>query len=151
MVKIELSIPNFRCFTSFVHKDREQVIDQLEIELRDYSSRINLLALSREQGTYQLTRFIRTWANAIDLSCEREVHLGATRLLRKSGYPYKGYLDFVIGRWLAIEIDSANKHWSLKKLEDAAQRGFVPVWIRWCAPQKLSVPPTVRLILLPTR
>jgi hypothetical protein len=134
-----------------VLQTREKLIDQFEIELHNYSSRINLLALTKTQGTEQLARFIRNWARSQHLRCDREVHLGATRSLAKSGYFYKGYLDFVIGESLAIEIDSTNKRWSLMKLEHAAQFGFAPVWIRWYSAQSFSVPTTVRLIMLPNR
>jgi hypothetical protein len=130
---------------------QQELIDQLEIELHGYSSRMNLLALNKAQGTQRLTRFIHDWAHSRNLLCEKEVCLGATRTLVKSGYIYWGYLDFVIDEWLAIEIDSSNKRWSLEKLEHAAHVGFVPVWIRWYSAQRFCVPPTVRLIMLPNR
>ncbi len=132
-------------------KARQELVDQLEMELRGLASRIHLLTLSRTEGTQELTAFLCHWAKVRHLNCAREVFLGATRPMRNSGFLYRGYLDFVIDDWLAIEIDSANKRWSLSKLDDALRRGLTPVWIRWCSPQKLCVPPAVRLILLPTR
>lgn len=128
---------------------REGLINQLEAELRSYASLIHLSTLGRAQGTQGLIQFLRSWARSRSLFCELEVNLGATRVLR-SGYLYRGYLDIVIDRWLAIEVDSGNKRWSLTKLEDAQRRGYVPVWIRWRSPQKLHVPSSVRLILLST-
>lgn len=132
-------------------KNRAELIDHLEIELQDYSSHIKLIEMGRAQGTERLTRFICNWARSYDLHCQREVHLGATRLLPKSGYFYKGYLDFVLSGWLAIEIDSSNKHWSLNKLEHAAQIGLAAVWIRWYSAQKFCIPQGVRLIMLQYR
>jgi hypothetical protein len=110
------------------------------MDLHGYSRLVDLLALSKANGTHQLAGFIRSWAHSRNLVCEQEVHVGACRQLKKSGYLYRGYLDFVIDRRLAIEIDSTNKRWSLIKLEHAAQVGLAPVWIRWCSAQKLCVP-----------
>jgi hypothetical protein len=47
-----------------------------------------------------------------------------------------GYIDLVIRRArpdpdLAIEIDSADKQWSLTKLRYAASAGMHPIWVRW--------------------
>lgn len=130
---------------------RQELVDRLEFDLHRYASQIHLLDLSRPQGTKELNNFLCRWALMHKLNYAREVCLGAARRTRKSGFPYRGYVDFLVDGWLAIEIDSANKRWSLAKLEQASQRGFIAVWIRWKAPQKVKVPATVRLILLPTR
>ena len=129
----------------------QELVDQFELDLRSHATAISLDVLCRTDGTFELTRFIYKWSLSHGFHCEREVYLGSDRISRKTGRAYRGFLDFVIGHWLAVEIDSSNKRWSLAKLEDAAQRGYVPVWIRWSTPQKLHVPSYIHLILLPSR
>ena len=47
-----------------------------------------------------------------------------------------GYVDLMIRRGpsgpdLAIEIDSADKQWSVAKLRHAAAAGMIAIWVRW--------------------
>ena len=130
---------------------RQELVDLLEMELRSYAAGISLVALGRTHGTLELTKLVCNWAHAHHLRCEQEVDLGLARFSRRTGHSYRGLLDFVIGQWLAIEIDSSNKHWSLTKLLHAGQLGYVPVWVRWFTPHRLYVPTAVHLIVLPDR
>ena len=50
--------------------------------------------------------------------------------------PRLGYVDLMIRRGrhgpdLAIEIDSADKPWSVAKLRHAAAAGMIAIWVRW--------------------
>jgi hypothetical protein len=49
---------------------------------------------------------------------------------------HMGYVDVIVRRGgsepdLAIEIDSADKPWSLTKLRHAAAAGMQAIWVRW--------------------
>ncbi len=46
----------------------------------------------------------------------------------------------------AVEIDRANKQWSLEKLVRAQQAGFTSVWIRWRNPIRMTIPEQIYLI-----
>jgi hypothetical protein len=51
------------------------------------------------------------------------------------------------GSAISVEIDRGNKSWSLRKLEYAAGRGDLALWLRWNSFQPRSdVPETVRML-----
>ena len=65
----------------------------------------------------------------------------------------QGRIDWVLKQRMpplriAIEIDRANKHWSLEKLVRAQQQGFIAIWVRWRSPVRIAVPNTICLINL---
>ncbi len=82
--------------------------------------------------TADITQTITAWAHARGWSARTEARVkvpdgGAERL---------GFVDVLVlpgdGQpGIAIEIDSADKPWSLVKLRYAAAAGMRPVWVRW--------------------
>jgi hypothetical protein len=98
------------------------------------------------RGTDVLTSSIESFAQGRGLECEREVFLG----LRRKTDGYKGLIDIIIkgpeGMLYAIEIDSSNKRWSLEKLLHAYRKGYVPIWVRWCAKIDIQIPAAINLI-----
>jgi hypothetical protein len=84
--------------------------------------------------TAQIAREITSWA----LSCGWSPRPEARVLFPRSvgTQPHVGYVDLVIRRRppdadLAIEIDSADKPWSLAKLRYLASIGMHAMWVRW--------------------
>lgn len=100
----------------------------------------------RNRGTEVLTSSIESFARSRGLMCEREVFLG----LKRKTDGYKGLIDIIIkgpeGTPYAVEIDSSNKKWSLEKLLHAYRKGYVPIWVRWCAKINIQIPTVVNLI-----
>ncbi len=101
---------------------------------------------SRNKGTELITSSIENFAREQRFKCEKEVFLG----LRRKTDGHKGLIDVIIrssdGIKYAIEIDSSNKKWSIGKLLHAHKRGYVPIWIRWCAEINIKVPEVINLI-----
>jgi hypothetical protein len=101
---------------------------------------------NRNKGTEFITSSIESFAHGQGLTCEREIFLGLNR--KTSGR--KGLVDMIIkspeGIEYAIEIDSSNKKWSLEKLLHAHSKGYVPVWVRWCAKIDIEIPAVINLI-----
>jgi len=89
-------------------------------------------ARSTRQVTADLTSVVVAWAADRGWTARTEARIevpeaDAARL---------GFVDVVIARGhglpaLAIEIDSADKPWSIVKLHYAAAAGMRPVWVRW--------------------
>lgn len=84
--------------------------------------------------TAQITNELTTWALSRGWlpRAEARVHIPHT----SAGQPRLGYVDLMIRRGasgpdLAIEIDSADKPWSLAKLRHAAAAGMIAIWVRW--------------------
>jgi hypothetical protein len=77
--------------------------------------------------TARITRAVVEWALAHGWAPVTEARVDAGQL---------GYVDVIVRRGaglpdLAIEIDSADKPWSVAKLRHAASAGMEPIWIRW--------------------
>ena len=67
---------------------------------------------------------------------------------RNSGRLRRGIVDAFIrttdGRVFAIEVDRANKMWSLDKLSYCSRRfNAVPIWIRWSGALDCTIPPDI--------
>jgi hypothetical protein len=98
-------------------------------------------------GTIALNNAIRKFASDRRLGAIQEYSVEAFR--RPDGY--NGRIDWVIKskdrsvHW-AIEIDRANKRWSLEKLLRAHLLGMTPIWIRWRAPISIEIPGYVTVI-----
>jgi hypothetical protein len=90
--------------------------------------------LSTGQTTARITTAIVEWAVQRGWSVRTEARVRAISEARLD--PALGYLDVLIRRGesepdLAIEIDSADKPWSVDKLRHAAAGGMRAIWIRW--------------------
>jgi hypothetical protein len=87
--------------------------------------------------TARIAREITQWALAHGWHVRPEARVDVpTRPSRLSARPQTGYIDVIVlrdGRQpdFAIEIDSADKPWSLAKLRHAAAAGMHSIWIRW--------------------
>ncbi len=101
---------------------------------------------NRNGGTENITSSIENFVREQRLECEKEVFLG----LRRKADGHKGLVDMIIkssdGKQYAIEIDSSNKKWSLKKLLHAYNKGYVPIWVRWCSEININIPAVINLI-----
>src|SRR5688572_611958 len=83
--------------------------------------------------TAHITRQIIGWAVAHGWSPRTEARVSAHSA---DGDARLGFVDVIVRRGpglpdLAIEIDSADKPWSVDKLRHAAGAGMHAIWIRW--------------------
>jgi hypothetical protein len=90
--------------------------------------------LATGQMTARITTAIVEWAVGRGWSVRTEARVRAMSGARLD--PARGYMDVVVRRGggdpdLAIEIDSADKPWSVDKLRHAAAGGMHAIWIRW--------------------
>lgn len=105
------------------------------------------------QVTREITRIIVTWAQARGWTARTEARVEVPGL---SAASRSGYVDVLVlpggGRpCVAIEIDSADKPWSLEKLRHAAAAGMRPIWIRWGDHEWASGHADVDVIQLPAQ
>ncbi len=90
--------------------------------------------LTTGQMTARITTAIVQWAVQRGWSARTEARVRAMSEARLD--PALGFMDVVVRRGgsepdLAIEIDSADKPWSVDKLRHAAAGGMRAIWIRW--------------------
>ena len=83
--------------------------------------------------TAHITRQIVAWAVLRGWSPRTEARVNAASA---AGDARLGFVDVIVRRGnglpdLAIEIDSADKPWSLDKLRHAAAAGMHAIWVRW--------------------
>ena len=83
--------------------------------------------------TAHITRQIVGWAAARGWSPRTEARVSAPS---SAGEEQLGFVDVIVRRGaglpdLAIEIDSADKPWSVDKLRHAAGAGMRAIWVRW--------------------
>lgn len=108
------------------------VIDELATVLFGLEAR----AESTAAMTARITRTITQWAHGRGWTARTEARVGVAEAGSEAVGPRLGYVDVVVrrngeGPDLAIEIDSADKPWSVEKLRHAAVAGMQPVWVRW--------------------
>lgn len=92
------------------------------------------IPLATGQMTARITTAIVEWAVGRGWSVRTEARVQAMSEARLDAA--RGFMDLVIRRGgsepdLAIEIDSADKPWSVDKLRHAAAGGMRAIWIRW--------------------
>jgi hypothetical protein len=80
--------------------------------------------------TARITRAVLDWAAAQGWATRKEARVGVGEEARL------GFVDVMVLRQpaapdIAIEIDSADKPWSVDKLRHAAAAGMQPIWVRW--------------------
>lgn len=113
---------------------------------------LDLAGLTTSRTTARITHAIVDWALASGWAPRTEARVLVGQEL---GFgPETGYVDVIIRRAddepdLAIEIDSADKPWSLAKLRHAACAGMHAIWVRWGDEQWCSAYPDVDVIQLP--
>lgn len=105
-----------------------------------------------EAVTRQITREIVGWAIAHGWSPRTEARVHAPP--SPAGAPRLGFIDVIVRRGgadadLAIEIDSADKPWSVTKLRHAAAAGLHAIWVRWGDEAWAGVYDDVDVIQLP--
>ena len=88
---------------------------------------------STARMTAHITRQIVSWATARGWSPRTEARVHAPAA---AGDARLGFVDVIVRRGsgvpdLAIEIDSADKPWSVDKLRHAAAAGMHAIWVRW--------------------
>ncbi len=102
--------------------------------------------------TAQITREIVRWAIGRGWSPRAEARVHA--LSTVGGDARVGFMDVIVHRGdglpdLAIEIDSADKPWSVDKLRHAAQAGMRAIWVRWGDEKWAGIYDDVDVIQLP--
>ncbi|UGT58866.1 hypothetical protein [Nocardia asteroides] len=118
--------------------------------LADWLAPVRATGLTSSQTTALITAHTLEWARSKRWKPATEV----PALIERSsanGRTYRGRLDVVCERswWrppIAIEIDRANKRWSLDKLIAEADAGHVALWVRWHGDTVIEVPPRVGLV-----
>ena len=94
----------------------------------------DLRGLSTSAVTARITREVVAWARACGWTTRTEARVDVPT--RQAAADQLGFVDVVVRRSdrlpdLAIEIDSADKPWSVVKLQHAAAAGMHAIWIRW--------------------
>jgi hypothetical protein len=117
-----------RCETETVTPDGDPV-DELATALFG----LKVEGRSTAQVTAYITREIINWAVAHGWSPRTEARVHAPS---SAGDARLGFVDVIVRRGsgvpdVAIEIDSADKPWSLDKLRHAAAAGMHAIWVRW--------------------
>jgi len=112
---------------------REVITDDAVDDLAVHLFGVDFGAKTTREVTSEITRRIVDWALARGWTARTEarVEVAATQAAARLGY-----VDVLItgeggAVRLAIEIDSADKPWSLDKLRHAAAAGMRPIWVRW--------------------
>jgi hypothetical protein len=94
---------------------------------------LRLEGRSTAEMTAHITRQIVNWAASKGWSPRTEARVHAPSSV---GNERLGFVDVIVRRGaglpdLAIEIDSADKPWSVDKLRHAAAAGMHAIWVRW--------------------
>jgi len=108
--------------------------------------------MSTKAFTAAITRAIVEWALGRGWSVKTEARVTAPPA--RAPDPRLGFIDVVVRRGgghadLAIEIDSADKPWSVDKLRHAVAGGMRGVWVRWGDEKWAGVYDDVDVIQLP--
>ncbi|WP_162958357.1 hypothetical protein [Nocardia yunnanensis] len=106
--------------------------------------------MTSAQTTKLITAHTQQWAQAQRWRVQFEAPALVERRV-SNGRLYRGRIDVLCTRrwWrpaVAVEIDRANKRWSLEKLIAEADAGHVALWVRWRGDSIIEVPPTVGLV-----
>jgi hypothetical protein len=109
--------------------------------------------LETRDMTARITREIVDWAIAHGWAARTEARVRPPPGSRFD--PRSGFMDVVVRRSdgqpdLAIEIDSADKPWSVSKLRHAAAGGMLAIWVRWGDEEWAGIYDDVDVIQLPT-
>jgi hypothetical protein len=115
--------------------EAEPLADSVTDELADLLFALDGSSLRTSAMTSHITRVIVAWAVARGWSVRTEARVNVDHRLNTS-VERLGFLDVVIRRTdavsdIAIEIDSADKPWSVAKLQHAAAAGMHAIWVRW--------------------
>ena len=94
----------------------------------------DLRGMSTSVVTARITREVVAWARARGWTTRTEARVNVPSARAAPCQP--GFVDVVVRRAdrlpdLAIEIDSADKPWSVVKLQHAAAAGMHAIWVRW--------------------
>lgn len=126
-----------------------QFTDALAAEL----FRLELRSLTTASVTAAITRSIVCLARGHGWRVRTEARV---EVPLTSGIPQQlGYVDVLVSRGrpypdVAIEIDSADKPWSVVKLRHAAAAGMHSIWVRWGDDAWAGVYADLDVIQLPT-
>ncbi|MGW5441414.1 hypothetical protein [Nocardia asteroides] len=123
--------------------------DELAQSLRHWLTPVRASGLTSTQTTKLITAHTLEWAHSKRWQTSTEVPALIERTI--NGRVYSGRVDVVCERswWrppIAIEIDRANKSWSVDKLVAEAEAGHVALWVRWRGETVIDLPPTVGLV-----
>src|SRR3954452_15985902 len=92
--------------------------------------------LATAQITSVITRRIVRWAHESGWPCRTEGRFDVDGGIAARDRQRLGFVDVLVHRGaphadVAIEIDSADKPWSVVKLQHAAAAGMHAIWVRW--------------------
>ncbi|MEA2676763.1 MAG: hypothetical protein QOJ81_904 [Chloroflexota bacterium] len=117
-------------------------------ELAGALFRLDTSTLTTAAVTRRITRAVVEWAARRGWATRTEARLGVGADARL------GFLDVIVLRQpaspdLAIEIDSADKPWSVDKLRHVMAAGMDAIWVRWGDDQWAGAFADVDVIQLP--
>ena len=120
-------------------------------ELADMLFELRVPGLDTRRATARITRAIVEWAVAKGWSPRTEARVDVPDVRANAQL---GFMDVLVRRGdglpdLAIEIDSADKPWSVIKLQHAAAAGMSAIWVRWGDEDWAGVYDEVDVIQLP--
>jgi hypothetical protein len=123
---------------------RQQSLARATDSLRSWLAPLEFPPLPRAEVTALVTAQIAEWAQSYRFEVTQQVKAIATRR-RRYGRTQNGWLDLECrhrsGMTVAIEIDFANKFWSIEKLAAEADAGKLAIWVKWGGPVALSLIP----------
>ncbi|MFJ4651130.1 hypothetical protein ACIP5Y_07630 [Nocardia sp. NPDC088792] len=121
---------------------------RLAASLHRHLQPVSLSGLTAREATTMLTYQTAEWARKHWWTVTFEAPARVSRPTRRG--PYRGRLDLLCTSWfrrpIAIEIDRANKMWSLDKLQAEADAGASTLWVRWAGDQMIEVPAGIGLV-----
>ncbi len=112
--------------------------------LRSWLAPLEFVGLPRPEVTSLITAQVVAWAQSYRFEVTQQVKAIATRR-RRYGRTQNSWLDLECrhrsGMTIAVEIDFANKFWSIEKLAAEADAGKLAIWVKWGGPVTLSLIP----------
>ena len=122
---------------------------ELAMSLDRHLRSLCLAGLTSKEVTSLLTAETARWARQYRRRVTFEAPARVTRQGR-GGRKYRGRLDLLCTSWfkraIAIEIDRANKTWSVDKLLAEADAGNIALWVRWAGTSMIEVPAVIGLV-----
>ncbi|SRR6266542_366516 len=125
-------------------EQRQQQLVRATESLRSWLAPLHFASLARSEVTSLVTAHVVAWAESYRFEVVQQVKAIATRR-RRYGRTQNSWLNLECrhrsGMTIAVEIDFANKFWSIEKLAAEADAGKLAIWVKWGGPVSLSLIP----------
>ena len=126
-----------------IDEDRYRQLVRATDSLQEWLAPLEFTDLSRSAVTEAITAQAVAWAMSHGFVVSQDVEAVATK--RRPHNRHIGLLDIACehpsGQQLAIEVDFANRVWSVEKLAAEADAGKLALWVKWGGPASLSLIP----------